>query len=168
MTLDFLEGQLFVGLPEGRFLLDTGAPQSFGDGGTIELTDHPLPELGEAMPLRFIMGVPILSARIGAEACDLFFDTGAQISYWQGSGLSSFPDAGTISDFYPGFGPFTSSAHRVPITVGSTTTELRCGRLPDLLGMTLMMAGATGILGIEFLRGRTVLYLPRRQSLRIL
>jgi hypothetical protein len=38
--------------------------------------------------------------------------------------------------------------------------EFRCGKLPDLLGLTLAMAGAEGIVGNELCLGRKVGYLP--------
>jgi hypothetical protein len=50
----------------------------------------------------------------------------------------------------------------VPVALGEVNYTLRCGTLPALLGMTLMMAGTAGIVGNAVLTGRTVGYFPRR------
>ena len=211
------KGHLFVALTEGSFLLDTGAPTSFGkvtpimlDGQSFELSrsymgltaqvlsDYvgcetagilgadilnqfdslidlpqsrvcfskaPLECDGELLSLDFCMGVPIIAATVSGNPVKLFFDTGAQISYLQDDSLSDFPAEGIVTDFYPGIGQFSTDTFRAPVRLGHSTHELRCGRLPDLLGMTLMLAGTGGIIGNEILRGRVAGYFPRRQRL---
>jgi len=42
---------------------------------------------------------------------------------------------------------------------------VRCGKLPGLMGMSLGLAGVTGILGNELMRGRVTGYFPRRHQL---
>ena len=59
-------------------------------------------------------------------------------------------------------GAFETDSHQVPVRVGEMDFTLRCGRLPALLGATLMMAGTHGILA-----GRVVGYFPRRSILSI-
>ena len=95
----------------------------------------------------------------------MFFDTGAQISYLQDEMLSSFPNAGEMTDFYPGIGQFQTNTHNINLVAGESTFTVRSGRLPDLLGMTLMMAGTQGILGNQILYDRRVGYFPRRKKL---
>jgi hypothetical protein len=95
----------------------------------------------------------------------MFFDTGAQISYFQHEALASFPGAGRLKDFYPGFGEFETDTHDVEVTLGGTECHLRFGRLPDFVGMTLLMAGAGGIVGNEVVKNRRVGYFPRRHLL---
>jgi hypothetical protein len=46
--------------------------------------------------------------------------------------------------------------------------ELRCGHLPDLLGLMVSMGDANGILGNELLTRHTVAFLPRRRLVTIL
>lgn len=113
------------------------------------------------------MGIPIIPVTIAGETFRLFFDTGAQVSYLQDDALDTFPSAGVMQDFYPGFGEFETETHHVPISLGSLTETLRCGRLPGLLGMSLMMADAQGILGNAILHGRTAGYFPRRGILSL-
>lgn len=125
----------------------------------------PLPCSAQTVPLDFMMRVPILSVIIGYNTYRLFFDTGAQISYVQVDTLGDYPAAGQFQDFYPGFGGFTTETHLVGMEVGGCQFSLRCGRLPDLLGMTLGLAGVQGILGNECLRGRKVGYFPGRRVL---
>ena len=212
--LEFLDGHLFLLLDGERWLLDTGAPTSFGSAGDLILCgqqfgleedylgldaealtgfvgvpcvgllgtdvlggfDHnidvprgelrmdseELPGNGELIPLDAFMGIPIVTVDIGGRANRMFFDTGAQISYYQDPGLESYPPAGDLDDFYPGAGAFRTSTFHVAATIGTTLLTLRCGRLPGLLGATLMMAGTQGIIGNELVRERTVAWFPRR------
>jgi len=211
------KGHLFVNLENELFLIDTGAPKSFGKTPSIKLLeeDFKLPTdslglsagtlsgyvgletagllgtdilnhfdilfdekghqlsisrgelegVGESLVLDEFMGIPILAAGIAERSARMFFDTGAQISYYQGDALSDFPAMGSVEDFYPGIGQFSTETHRVPIKLGSTDFNLCCGKLPPLLGLTLMMAETEGIIGNEIMRERRVVYLPRRKRL---
>ncbi len=210
-------GHLFVTLATEQFLLDTGAPNSFGGVSSVELegirfslpqsymgltaavlstyvgcetagilggdilnqfdllidvpqgqvsfSKAPLEYAGEALHLEDFMGIPILKATIGGESSRMFFDTGAQISYFQGESLTGFPGEGTVTDFFPGMGQFSTDTFRVPIQFGSACYELCCGQLSGLLGMALMMASTDGIIGNEVMRDRVVGYFPRRHLL---
>lgn len=120
---------------------------------------------GEVVPLDAFMGIPIISAQVGTASYRMFFDTGAQISYLQDESLSTYPSAGRVTDFYPDVGQFQTETHTVSVRVGTSPFTVRCGRLPGLLGMTLMMAGTQGILGNQILHGRRVGYFPRRKIL---
>ena len=197
-----IQGHLIVGLDGRQWLIDTGAPASFGTGGDLPLCGqqyeipsnymgfdqselsglihHPVDgllgadilneldwilNLGEgtlsvsAAPMQlvgtvvaiasFVMGVPIVEIVAAGETEAVFFDTGAPISYLVNTDLSVYPDCGVQKDFYPGFGEFKKQTHRVPLQVGRLSMELVCGALPDILGMTLGLAGTSGILGNE-------------------
>lgn len=215
LTLE--DGHLFVGLAEGRFLFDTGAPRSFGRVSPVKLEDQsfdiqpsylgltaevlstwlgretdgllggdiinefdtlidvpqsrigfsvvPLQCVGVELTLDEVMGVPILHATIGREPVRMFFDMGAQISYLQIESLAGFPAEGSVTDFFPSIGQFCTESFRVPIQIDGSRYELRCGRLPALLGMTLMLAGTQGIVGNEVVRERVAGYFPRRGRL---
>lgn len=210
-------GHPFITLPEGTFLLDTGAPTSFGrvspillDGQSFGLPPNymgltaqvlstyvgretvgilgadilnqfdvlidlpnsrvcfssvPLECDGEILQMDFCMGVPILESTVYGNPVKMFFDTGAQISYLQDDCLSSFPAEGSMTDFYPGIGQFSTDTFRAPIRLGRLDCQLRCGQLPPLLGMSLMLAGTRGIIGNEILRDRCAGYFPRRRRL---
>jgi hypothetical protein len=70
-----------------------------------------------------------------------------------------------MTDYYPGFGQFQTDTHNVEFLIGGNSFFLRCGRLPDLLGMTLMMADTEGIIGNQIIQERVVGYFPRRKAL---
>jgi hypothetical protein len=217
MPLELSAGHLFLHDGDRRYLLDTGAPQSFGDeagltldgqsfalqpefmglsagvlsdlvqqradgllgadvlnqldlrldvaGGVVELSRAPMDGVGEGLPLRFAMGVPIVRASMGGEEASMFFDTGAQLSYWQASELRRFEPAGQMSDFYPGFGTFETDTFRVPVRLGGRMHSVRCGQLPAMLGMSLMVVGSSGIIGNEVLQNHVAYYLARRSLL---
>lgn len=217
LPLKQLNGHLFFELDGELWLLDTGAPTSFGTAGTLLIageqfklgsnylgltattlsgfvgvqcvgllgndvwgrfdlvfdttsgqlvvsTDE-LKLSGQRVRLDEIMGIPILTAQVRGRDCRMFFDTGAQISYFQDDSLADFPPAAPVSDFYPGFGQFQTETHQVDVTIGGAAFTLRCGRLPGLLGATLMMAGTEGIIGNQILSNRIVGYFLRRRML---
>ena len=219
LPLHFRDGHLFAELAGDLWLLDTGAPASFGTtgalalagesfsvgagymgldtatlseltgvrcagllgadvlgrfdhildvpAGTLRLSSEELTHDGQILDLEEFMGIPIVHARLGEVECRMMFDTGAQLSYFQDDSLSGFPEAGIVTDFYPGFGQFETQTYRLPVTIGETRLTLRCGSLPTLLGLTLSMAGTQGIVGNEILATRVVGYFPGRRLLVI-
>lgn len=125
-------------------------------------------EMGQSpLQIKEFMGIPILTAEIGGAEYSMFFDSGAQYSYFQGDDLSSFPSLGKVSDFYPGVGPFETDTFSVPMKISSVDISTQCGKLPDLLAMTLSMADTSGIIGNELLLERVVTYSPRRNLLSL-
>ena len=212
------KNHLFVDIKGTNWLLDTGAPSSFGTNnlligensfpipssylgmaaeqlsafvnyptagilGTdilnkfdifidtrrekISFSNSELPLEGETLVITSIMGVPTIDASIRGSIRKMVFDTGAKISYFQDESLCTFPTIDTVSDFYPGIGQFQTETYRVNVALGATTLELCCGSLPDLIGMTLTMTGAKGIIGNEILNDHVIGYFPRRQTLVI-
>ena len=137
---------------------------SHGAIGTIEISSGTLEHSGKSVPTDEVIGIPIVAARIGGVDYRMFFDTGAQISYFQHDSIVDYPAAGAINDFYPGFGKFQTDTHNVDIALGETKFTLRCGILPELLAAALMMAGTTGIIGNQVTTGRVIGYFPRRQT----
>ncbi len=120
---------------------------------------------GQLLHISAFMGIPVVTAQIVGENYNMFFDTGAQFSYFQHDSLSVFPAAGRVTDFYPGIGPFQTDTYQVDIVLGETPFTLRCGTLPDPLEATLMMAGTQGIIGNQILDNRVIGYFPRRGEL---
>ena len=210
---------MFLELQGGTWLMDTGAPTSFGSESTasIEKTDFEIQSnymgmdidqikdatdidmvgllgtdvlnnfdflldlpsetatissgeiehVGSSLNLNEFMGIPIVTACISGHEFQMFLDTGAQISYLQDEILETFPKSGSLTDFYPGFGTFETETYSAKVTLGNVQFSLRCGTLPQLLGMTLMMGGTQGILGNDIFRDRKVGYFPRRGLLVI-
>lgn len=132
---------------------------------SITFSLSPLDYEGQVVKLDELMGIPILSATVNGKEYRMFFDTGAQISYFQDDALRTFPPAGQMTDYYPGFGQFQTDTYNVEFLIGGSSFILRCGSLPDLLGMTLMMAETEGIIGNQILQNRVVGYFPRRNEL---
>jgi hypothetical protein len=132
---------------------------------TLTVSSERLDHTGQIVPVEHFMDIPVLSVGVGDEDHRMFFDTGAQLSYFQHDSLSDFPAVGSVSDFYPGVGQFETDTHKVPMAIGGITFELQCGKLPELLAMTLMMANTTGIVGNVILQNRVTGYFPRRNEL---
>lgn len=92
----------FVGVPcvgllgadvLGRFdhIFDTA-------GGRLTVSTAELSHSGASARLEEFMGIPIVTARVGSSDYRMFFDTGAQISYFQDDSLTEFPSAGSVTD----------------------------------------------------------------------
>lgn len=144
----------------GRFdhILDTA-------GGRLTVSTDELSHDGQSVCLDEFMSIPIVTASIDGSDYRMFFDTGAQISYFQKESLSEFPSAGNVTDFYPGVGQFQTDTYEVPFTIGSISFALQCGSLPSILGATLMMADTQGIVGNQVLIDRIVGFFPKRGML---
>ncbi len=132
---------------------------------TLTISKTELKHSGRELSLSEFMGIPIVTAQIAGQNYRMFFDTGAQISYFQNDSLKQFPADGVVTDFYPGFGEFQTSTHQVEVSLGDKRFTLRCGALPHLLGMTLMMADTQGIIGNQVLANRLIGFFPRRRAL---
>lgn len=149
LPLQFRDGHVFVELGGELWLLDTGAPTSFGTSRRLSLAGEPfslgasylglsavtlsqfvevpcvgllgadilgcfdhlfdtaagqisistaeLSHRGQKVRLEEFMGIPVVTARIGGSDYPMFFDTGAQISYFQNDSLTEFPPAGSVT-----------------------------------------------------------------------
>jgi hypothetical protein len=131
----------------------------------LVFSDEELAVEGEALPIEQAMGVPIVTADVGGTRLQMFFDTGAKISYVDEKTANAYPRAGTAQDFYVTIGPFQTSIHRIPMLLGSLTIDLECGTLPQSLQLSLAAAGAEGIVGNAILDYFMVFYMPRRKML---
>ena len=129
---------------------------------TLTVSAAELSHEGQNVRLDSFMGIPIINAIINDSDHRMFLDTGAQISYFQEGSLAESPSAGSVTDFYPGVGQLQTNTHIVPIALGDSPFLFRCGRLPDALGTTLMMAGTKCIIGNQLLIDRVVGFFPRR------
>lgn len=133
----------------------------------ISISSEELPVEGTKIPLIGFMGIPLLKAEIAGKQFQMVFDTGAQISYLQDDITSTFPSRGVVEDFHPVFRDFTSESYDVVGQIENLTFTFRCGILPELLGLSVKMANAQGVLGNSIMRGRILGYFPRRNLLSI-
>lgn len=108
-------------------------------------------EDGYIVPLDIILGIPIFEVSINEEIIKVFFDTGAQLSYIERNFVNEMKPFGQKEDFYPGIGRFSTETYELETTLGDKTFLLEYGVLPELLQMTLTMAGARGIIGTKIL-----------------
>ena len=98
------------------------------------------------------MGIPVIEISIEGNEHQVFFDTGAQLSYADPSLMIGMESVGEMDDFYPGFGNFTTSVYKLETILSGKSLSCSYGILPELLRSTLMMAGTSGILGNEILQ----------------
>jgi len=218
IPLRFINDHLFFELPDGLFLVDTGAPQTLGPGETLTLAGVTVPLqrtflgatveairgfvgvpftglVGQdlllqldivfdlprqqatvaALPTLHVRGEPVelrgpgfpqVPVDIDGQRHQFLLDTGAQLSFFQLDEVPGrFEPAGTVVDFFPGFGSFEVDTFKVPVTIGGVTETLRFGRLPFPLDQLLGLTGTGGIVGAELLVGRQVGFFPLRHEL---
>ena len=117
------------------------------------------------LPVTWVMGVPMVDIEVDGEPAAVFFDTGAPISYLQGLSDADYPGDEPLDDCYPGVGAFTT--WHVPLRFAGREQTVRCGELPGLLGMTLLMAGSHGIIGPQLISDRRVVLSYHRDELLV-
>lgn len=123
---------------------------------------------GNIIALGTLLGVPTLEAVTELGTHRMILDTGAQLSYLKEDAAARFPQAGQVQDFLPMFGAFETETCTVPFNIGQVQIHLRCGRLPDVLGMALGLAGIEGIIGVDLFREKRVGYFPSRSLLVVI
>ncbi len=120
------------------------------------------------VPLWEFMGLPLLMAEVaGTDFRTFFFDTGAQVSYFQDDAITKFPKAGVVTDFFPDSDDFETETYNVAMSLGGVHVTLRCGVLPEAIASTLAMAKAQGIIGNQLLLDRRVGFFPRQGALML-
>ena len=107
---------------------------------------------GATIPVTSIMGIPVIKISIEGNEQQVFFDTGAQLSYADPLLMTGMEAVGEMDDFYPGFGNFKTSVYNLNTRLAGKNLTCSYGILPELLRSTLMMAGTSGILGNEILQ----------------
>lgn len=131
----------------------------------LSFTKEEIDLAGEVVSMEASMGIPTVQVQVAGDSRRMFIDTGAQVSYLRQDLVDGFPAAGRITDFYPGIGRFDTETYRVAITLGTLPLTLRCGVLPDTLGLMLKQLGGEGVIGNEFLQSPRTGYFPRRKRL---
>lgn len=112
---------------------------------------------GEQFSFETFMGIPIINFVFNGNHYRAFLDTGAALSYIKSSLVSGLISNGNKSDFYPGFGQFTTNTYLATIQVSNKSLNVVFGNLPSILETTLLMAGVDGIIGFDFFNSFEVL-----------
>ena len=132
---------------------------------TVEFSDQEIVMEGESFELKYVMGVPIFEANIDNIPARMILDTGAKLSYISPDIAKKYPHIGREQDFYPMIGTFETETYEVPVSFGKSTMKLSFGILPDILQTTLMVIGASGVLGTAILKGFVLCLSPKRKRL---
>jgi hypothetical protein len=122
---------------------------------------------GDAVKLKFFMGIPYVNTKIDDEVFNMFFNTGMQISFLQDMKLQNFMIKDIFEDFLPGIGKFNTKIRIVPVNIGQQNFKIKFGSLPEKVGLILLINEVKGILGNEILRDKVVGYFPRRKEMII-
>jgi len=122
---------------------------------------------GKNVSMSEMIGIPIIPVQIEGKEHRMIFDTGAQISYFQGYTLTQFPSAGVFEDFHLTIGNYRTETYNVPITLCGQPFTIRCGSLPDSIDAILRTASAEGIVGNEIFHNHIIGYFPRRKIMVI-
>lgn len=96
------------------------------------------------------MGIPIIEMSIDGKKLKFFLDTGAKLSYLPNVHTRNYTPIGTLEDFYPGYGVFTTECVEISTHFEETELVVKYGNLPELLQSGLMMGGTDGIIGFDF------------------
>lgn len=121
----------------------------------VHFSDTLLVRSGKTIPFKVLMGTPIIHAKIDGKAMDLFFDTGAKLTYVEKQLVQNLVPISEEKDFYPTLGRFVTPVYELPLEIVDETVIVKCGILPEMLEQAIRMTGAKAILGTEILKTYT-------------
>jgi Ca-activated chloride channel family protein len=116
---------------------------------------------GLELPMKLLMGTPVLRFEGPGGMTDAIFDTGAKLCYMPRSAVQGRCPVNHLKDFHPMIGPFETDVYELEIEIAGRSFVANCGVLPD--SMTTLLSGMIGIewiIGTDLLRqGAISLYL---------
>lgn len=122
----------------------------------IGFFENAYPIQGKSVPMNKIMGIPFIDINAKNKTVQCAFDTGAKLNYISAEFTQDQLPKGTDTDFYPGFGEFSTDVYEIHTQIGDLTINLTYGVLPKMLQSILSMTGAQGIIGAELYLDRAV------------
>lgn len=136
--------------------------------GKVSFSKESVEKEGEKFSFEVFMGIPIISFNFNDKSCRGFLDTGAALSYIKVNMTNGLKSAGNKTDFYPGYGQFTTQTYQIPIQVSGRQFSVIFGNLPSILETTLMMAGVDGIIGFDFFNSFNILMNYQNKTITLL
>ncbi len=129
----------------------------------IQLSRLPVPLRDGALPITFNNRRPELSMNFSRKPqARMLFDTGAPLSFLRRDLMVGFESVGTVEDFHPTIGPFTTQVFRVPFTLGNKTFIAEFGSLPAQLENALLAEGVDGLIGSQLIVNQPAVLAARR------
>lgn len=132
--------------------------------GEVTLSEAPLEVPGVTLALGGALPVPTLEATLDGAPAQLFFDTGAQLSYVRDDVVRGRSSSGRMRDFHAAVGDFETDTWELPVALGEVAWMERWGTLPQTL-RHFLGGPLHGILGNSLFSGRQVGFSPRRGEL---
>lgn len=120
------------------------------DKKIIRFSLEPFEMDGINIPVDFFMNIPTININMDNSNIDVFFDTGAKISYFPSSLTENYKKIGMIKDFHPMIGEFETETYEVPVVFGEQKINMITGNLPSFFER--MLFGAEGIMGNDIFR----------------
>ena len=99
-------------------------------------------------------GLLAIKMWVNRQPVKMIVDTGAPVSYINQSIVNGMASEGEINDFHPLIGDFHTDTYRCEVIPmkGEPPYNQAFGILPPMLGMTLVMLQADGIIGVELFK----------------
>lgn len=134
----------------------------------LTLSLNELPGGNLSLDIENIMSIPVLTLEVDNKKGKYFFDTGAITSYINEENVNGLPAIKTEKDFYPMFGEFYTSIYELNLNIANDTHNIKFGVLPDLIGLTLPLAGVDGIIGVQLLEYYDVVLNNKSEKLSLI
>ena len=122
---------------------------------------------GAAIPLRQFSTIPIVELEVLGRPLKFFLDSGAKLSYLEGSLTQGLLSQGTGSDFHPSYGAFETPIYTLECKVAGATFPVNFGNLPSQLAGLLAQANVQGIIGFDLFNRFQVLLDIRENKLQL-
>lgn len=124
------------------------------DKGVLQLGTAMNPPVKQRIPAKTFMGISQLQVwTLAGETLNMFFDTGAKMSYVNPELVQGLKPVDRVQDFYPYFGNFETNVWEMGFEIAGKAVHLRVGVLPEQLRVLLKHVSPNcGVIGTEVLK----------------
>lgn len=116
----------------------------------IEFKSHENQLEGNIVEITQNMGLPMIDLILQGEQVKVFIDTGAKISYIDKKFTQDFESQGTLEDFNPMIGEFSTESYTLDADFEGNTFSVLFGNLPEMFQAILSLSGVAGVIGYDF------------------
>lgn len=110
---------------------------------------------------------PAVQCRLNEQKIILGIDSGAKISFLNTEYVTNYESIGTETDYFPGFGEFSSEVYLIPIQIGNQEYCFKFGTVPRILEYGHGHSDIVGVIGTELFEQGPVCFSNKKNTLTL-